>query len=264
MFNFFKKKTSNPKANADEVETAGTLEASEEVQYTPEEIAKMNAYLSKYKEEDTPGWSAINARLDEFYDGREPDLHMGTLIKWMLGGPDPLDGVSAYIRRDPIPHIHYISYGLTSLYHDKTSAITEYSKWGFELTFRLRLDPENIPSSEDAVPRWPVVLMQNYARYVFKTGNAFLNGQYLNAQNSLNNDDLASDIHGNIFLTDPELGHIETPHGKVEFLQIIGATKEEVAALTRKDFVGLELGKALKDENPLLITDMNRAGNAMQ
>lgn len=40
-----------------------------------------------------PGWDAIDSRLKELYGSQEP-RHWGTLVKAMLGGPDPLDGIS--------------------------------------------------------------------------------------------------------------------------------------------------------------------------
>ena len=50
--------------------------------------------LSQYRElydddsGDAPGWDAIDSRLKEVYGSQEP-RHWGTLIKAMLGGPDP-------------------------------------------------------------------------------------------------------------------------------------------------------------------------------
>jgi len=48
-----------------------------------------------------PGWDAINAALEPHYGDQEP-LHWGTIVRWPMGGPDPLDGLSAY--RAPGPH----------------------------------------------------------------------------------------------------------------------------------------------------------------
>ena len=45
--------------------------------------------------------------------------------------------------------------------HDDTGP----SGYGFELTFRLRRLP-----GEDLPPTWPAELMQNLAKYVFKSG----------------------------------------------------------------------------------------------
>ena len=42
------------------------------------------------------GWDAIDAAFDKMYPGQDNPIHFGTLIPWRLGGPDPLQGVSAY------------------------------------------------------------------------------------------------------------------------------------------------------------------------
>lgn len=70
-------------------------------------------------DETTPGWEAISRACDRLYPGQEPK-HYGTIIKWVLGGNDPLDGISAYKAPGPPPHWHIVSYGLTELY-EKTS-----------------------------------------------------------------------------------------------------------------------------------------------
>jgi len=87
--------------------------------------------------------------------------------RWRLGGPDPLDGISAYVRTEPVPHWHYISYGMSELY-EKESDNPEQSGWGFEFTFRLARNP-----ADHEIPLWPANLMQNLARYVFQSGNWF-------------------------------------------------------------------------------------------
>ncbi|MDI9654077.1 suppressor of fused domain protein, partial [Burkholderia cenocepacia] len=66
------------------------------------------------------------------------------LVKWRLGGPDPLDGISVWRRAAPVPHWHFVTYGLSELYA-KESDDPAVSGFGFELTMRVadhrRLDP---------------------------------------------------------------------------------------------------------------------------
>lgn len=47
-------------------------------------------------EASTAGWDAIDTAFNELYGEQEPK-HYGTAIPYALGGPDPLDGISAYI-----------------------------------------------------------------------------------------------------------------------------------------------------------------------
>ncbi|MCD6051679.1 MAG: riboflavin biosynthesis protein [Verrucomicrobia bacterium] len=178
----------------------------------------LEEYRRKYTEDDAaPGWDAIDTRLRPIYPGIEPQ-HWGTVIKYMLGGPDPIDGVSAY--RCPQAsgwHHHYVTYGFSSLYYDEEAVGAEFSKYGFELTFRLK--PE--AGEGDAPPVWVVSLIQNIARYVFKTGKWFDDFHWMPANGPIRAS-AETEITGLIFVTDPVLGVIATPHGEVKFLQMVG------------------------------------------
>src|SRR5215831_11671967 len=96
-------------------------------------------YKRRYGERDdaAPGWEAINTRLEEVYPGQEP-MHWGTILKYMFGGRDPIDGISAYQCRDGgVDHLHFITFGYSSLYYDEESVGKDFSSYGFEMTFRL-------------------------------------------------------------------------------------------------------------------------------
>ncbi|BCJ73859.1 hypothetical protein CS0771_34030 [Catellatospora sp. IY07-71] len=197
-------------------------------------------------DETYPGWDAIDAALAPLYPGVDP-LHYGTVIKWRIGGPDPLDGVSVYRRDD---HWHLVSYGMSELYR-KEWEDPEQSGWGFEFTFRTA----RAPGDEDP-PLWAVSLLQNLARYVFNSGNVFGPGHHLNLNGpiSLARPDTA--IQAAAFAEDPELGTIDTPHGRVVFLQVVGLTLEEYAVIERWD-TG-RLLDVLLPRLPLLVTDLDR------
>ncbi len=202
--------------------------------------------------DDVPGWEAIDARLAQFYPGVEPE-HFGTIIKYMLGGPDPLDGISRYHSTSGgVPHQHIISYGFSELYYDEEAAGQECSKYGFELTFRLK--PFKADIKENI---WPGNLMQNIARYVFESGNWFEEYHWMPANGPIRADTETA-ITGLIFVIDPELGVIDTPHGSVEFLQMVGVTENEINAIKNKSITAKEVVQRLQRENPLLITDMDR------
>src|SRR6476660_5648596 len=126
-------------------------------------------YKRRYDERDaTPGWDAINTLLREVYGDQVP-MHWGTLIRYTLGGRDPLDGISAYQCTDGgIDHLHFVTYGYTSLYYDEAAVGGDFSRFGFEMTFRLA---STLPPAEQ--PIWVCNLLQNLARYVFKTGKWF-------------------------------------------------------------------------------------------
>ncbi|QLY31682.1 suppressor of fused domain protein [Nocardia huaxiensis] len=201
-------------------------------------------------EDEAPGWAAIDAALARIYGDAQP-FHWGTVIKWMLGGPDPLDGISVYARTEPVPHWHYISYGMSELY-DKESDNPDESGWGFEFTFRLARKPE-----ESTPPVWAASLLQNLGRYVFKTGNWFEAGHHMNVNGPIAADREDSAVRAIAFTHDPELGTIGTPHGQVQFLQVVGLTGDEYDA-ARQWRTELLL-EALEQRIPLYVTDIERS-----
>ena len=195
--------------------------------------------------DQSPGWDAITRAAEQRYGDQEP-RHWGTLIKWALGGPDPLDGVSCWEAGD---HWHYVSYGLSELY-EKSSSVAEESGFGFELTFRLRRR-----QGQSAPPTWPATLMQDLARYVFRTGNVLRSGEHIDCHRAIGEDEEAA-VRALAFTADPELGSIDTPHGRVRFVQMVGVTLDELDAIKSWRTEGV-LGLLARD-NPLLVTDPSR------
>lgn len=198
------------------------------------------------------GWIAIDAALRPIYGETKP-MHYGTIVKWRLGGPDPLDGVSAY-RRDN--HWHFISYGMSELY-GKESANPDESGWGFEFTIRVAR-----PATEETPPMWPIGLLQNLGRYVFRSGNTFGLGHHMNLNGPISLAAPDTAVRAIVLADDPELPPIDTPHGAMRFLQVVGLTLAEYAAVEAWQATGVIT--ALAPHLPLLITDLDRsdlAGN---
>lgn len=192
------------------------------------------------------GWDAIDEALGRLYPEAEPK-HYGTLLKWRLGGRDPLDGISVYARED---HWHFVTYGMSELYA-KESEVPDVSGWGFEFTLRLAI------ISDEEPPVWALNFLQNLARYVFSNNNPFAPGHHvdLNGPISLANPD--TEIRAITFVDDPELGVIDTPHGRLRFLQIVGLTLPEYAVIEQWD--AQRLLHALAPHIPLFVTDLGRA-----
>ncbi|WP_083733385.1 suppressor of fused domain protein [Actinomadura sp. CNU-125] len=199
--------------------------------------------------DESPGWAAIDTALRRVHGDVEPK-HWATIHKWMLGGPDPLDGISAYPRTDPVPHWHMVSYGMSELY-EKESDNPDESGWGFEFTFRLVRNPE-----DETPPVWAANMLQNLARYVFKTGNWFEPGHHMNVNGPIATDRDDSDIRAIAFVVDPELGEIDTPHGSLQFLQVVGLATEEYAAVRQWNTDSLM--DVLAPHLPLFVTDLDR------
>lgn len=197
--------------------------------------------------DEAPGWEAIDAACDRLYPGQTPQ-HFGSAMPAFMGGDDVLQGISVWKRLHPLPHWHYVSYGLSDLYENSHEA--EHSGWGIELSFRLAC-------TEDAAqpPGWALNFLQNLARYVDTRGNVFRAGDWMTA-----NGPIALDQETRLcsmgFVLDPELGRIETPHGYIDFIQVVGLTQaEELAA---KRWSAGALLETLSPYMPLWITDLTR------
>jgi hypothetical protein len=197
-------------------------------------------------DESAPGWDAIDANLDRLYPGVEP-RHLGTVMRWSTGGPDPLDGISIYLRPD---HWHLISYGMSELYQ-KESADPARSGWGFEFTIRVAR-----AADDDSDPIWAVNLLQNLARYVFQSGNTFGAGHHIDLNGPINLDRPDTRIRAVAFITDPELDIIDTPNGRLEFLQLVGITTDEYEAC--KSWDTAKVLKLVAARVPTLVTDLDR------
>src|SRR5215469_6617677 len=194
----------------------------------------------------TPGWEAIEAKLATLYT-QQPQ-HWGTMMRWGDGGTDPLDGISAYVAEEP-PHWHFVTFGFSEL-GQKVSPDKEVSGWGFELSLRLARQ-----AREDSPPQWPVGFLQSLARYVFKNKMPFDDEHYIRWGGPITRLE-ETRLEALVFATDPQLGEISTPNGRVKFLSAIGITSDEHAFAAAQ---GPEkLLARLRSQNPLGIVDLGR------
>lgn len=213
-------------------------------------------YKNLFDEDDAVGWLEIDKVVEGIYGDQKP-RHYAPPVHYMLGGEDPLDGVSIYDSQKDMFHRHLVSYGMSELYYNEEAAGGEFSKWGFEFTFRLK------PFAEDGDdPTWVVNLMNNLARYVIKSGKWFEEYHVIPANGPIRLNSTAEiNIVGVAFVSDPELGKVQTPHGEVSFLQMVGLTANEMNRITSASSAYDEVKKVLdemKTTNPLMITDLLR------
>ncbi|KAK9885102.1 hypothetical protein WA026_009324 [Henosepilachna vigintioctopunctata] len=196
------------------------------------------------------------------YPDQANPLQVTALLKYWLGGPDPLDYISMYANPGKLsenisPHWHYISFGLSDLHGDARvhdiSNPDGISGFGFELTFRLKREPE-----ETAPPTWPATLMQSLAKYVFQSGNTLCAGDHVSWHCALDNSE--SRIQHMLMTTDVQLKSTRTPFGSVDFIQIVGVCPEELKAAQKWNGMGvLEMLKQLPSTGGAWhVTDMRR------
>ncbi|KAJ9584731.1 hypothetical protein L9F63_020936, partial [Diploptera punctata] len=214
------------------------------------------------------GLESLYSLCRRIYADQVNPLQVTALVKYWLGGPDPLDYISMYTNpgvaeHNIPPHWHYISFGLSDLHgdgrvHDISGPDTP-SGFGFELTFRLKRE-----LGETAPPTWPATVMQALAKYVFQSGNTLCAGDHVSWHTALDNSE--SRIQHMLMTEDPQLKTAQTPYGSVNFVQIVGICTEELQAAQHWNGPGiLEILKRLHGAGgPWLITDMRRGESMLE
>ncbi|KAF5301003.1 hypothetical protein FQR65_LT08986 [Abscondita terminalis] len=208
------------------------------------------------------GLESLYTLCRKIYPDQPNPLQVTALLKYWLAGPDPLDYISMYANpgnshENIPPHWHYISFGLSDLHGDgrvhDISGPDGVSGYGFELTFRLKRQPE-----ETAPPTWPATLMQSLAKYVFQSGNTLCAGDHVSWHCALDNSE--SRIQHMLMTTDAQLKTTQTPFGAVDFVQIVGVCADELRAAQQWNGDGVlkMLSQLPLTGGAWLITDMRR------
>lgn len=212
---------------------------------TPEE------YKNRFSEDDAVGWLSIDHELEKLYPGQEPQ-HFAPSLHYALGGENPLDGISVYQSKVQNDHFHFVTYGFSELYYNEESVSDGFSKFGFELTFRLK------KGGDDNI-QWAMNMMQNLAKYVFNSGKWFEEFHFITAKGPIRLE-YDTPLTALAFVSDPELGKISTPHGELQFLQMVGLTSAEYELLLQNPVIAEteKLIQTLRRDNALLITDLDR------
>lgn len=149
---------------------------------------------------------------------------------------------------------------MSELYYSPESVENEFSGWGFEFTFRI------VPFAGDKdadkaknEPYWAMNLMQNLAKYVFNSKKWFEAYHFIPANGPIRLDS-DTKLVGIAFVPDPQLGVIDTPHGEVSFLQMVGLTQQELDWIYQDTTTSRveQLIDKMRQDNPLLITDLTR------
>lgn len=194
------------------------------------------------------GFDAITKECERIYPNQKNPKHYGTLINYNLGGNDPLDGISIY---DGGNYWHFVTYGLSELY-EKKSEITEISGYGMEFTFKLKKD--NYQDEEKELKNICEIL-QKIAQITFEENEIFNEYEYLyTGQKEGIDSNALSNITGFITMPDNKFNELDTPNGKVKFIEFIGVTDNELKAIIDKKTSVKELYLKLNSD----ITDYNR------
>lgn len=184
------------------------------------------------EEHKRTGWDDIDAALEALYPNQKP-LHYGTLIRYSLGGNDPLDGISIY---DAGNYYHFVTYGFSEIYERENDS--DISGFGFELTYKLK---KNANIDENELKNFAGVL-QTLARYIFNSKTVFKPHEYIaTGQQEGMDSKKQSKIVGFVTIEDPQLKTINTVNGKLQFVELIGATYSELNKIMSKEKTSTEM-----------------------
>lgn len=196
---------------------------------------------------ETSGWDAITQAMLALYPGQTDPIHYAPVLSYRLGGNDPLDGISIY---DGGSYYHFVTYGFSELY-EKESQHAAYSGLGFELTLKLKKDGIR---KRDKEYKNICGILQTLARMSFEDGDIFSPEEYIYTGQTTGIDaDGSSQIIGFLTMEDA-LSTMDTPNGKVQFVQLVGATDAELKALVD----GNTTVSALLEKLPDGLTDYTR------
>lgn len=215
-------------------------------------------YLALATAEDdwAPGWLAIDAAFDAVYPGVNPP-HLGTELhaRAMLGGPEHIDGFSLF--PSPNGYQHLVTYGMSCLYVDEESFGGEFSGWGYEMTMKVRADGPG-------ECHWAVNSLNNLGRYTYSSKRWFEPFQFISGQGKPLRVDDGTALTSYLVVPDTEVAGIDTVHGHVDFLQLVGITQAELDWVAGESADGApsraqELARRMAaDGNPHLVTDLAR------
>ncbi|MDR1464884.1 MAG: suppressor of fused domain protein [Oscillospiraceae bacterium] len=197
-----------------------------------------------------PGWEAIDACTEKLYGGQTP-RHFGTnmAVRAIFGGDQYLDGYSVFTSEHG--HLHLVTFGMSELYTNEAAFGGEFSKWGYEMTLKL-------PPCEEADDMWAMDMLANLARYTFTSKRYVEPNQYISGGGNPIKVGSGSQLTGLLVVEDTELQGIDTVHGRLDFLQLVGITQPELDAIAADREKVPDLIAAMKRKNPFLVTDLSR------
>lgn len=206
--------------------------------------------IASEQEDWAPGWEAIDQVFAGLYPDQNPAHYATDLVsRAIFGGDQYLDGYSIY--QSPHGYQHLLTYGMTELYTDEEAYGGEWSRWGYEMTIKLQED-----SQEDCM--WAIDMLSNLARYTYTQKRFFEPLQFVAGNGASLHIGVDSAITALLIVPDTEAEGIDTVHGRVEFLQLVGITQRELEVLKDDPTQANRLVANMKEENPYLITDMKR------
>lgn len=188
------------------------------------------------------GWEAIEKAFGDLYSGQRPRWweHHGVHRMHDLKRPpeNPLEAVAIY---DGGSFWHYVSFGMSNLFAKESKG--DWSGFGYEFTFRF---PKEVGAD---APLWPVDVLISLAKAAFK-GEEFAPGHTIKTGPIDGRPE--TPLTALLVVKDPGVQLIDTPHGKVAFLLLVG-----IEGSVREKVLAVGVDKVLAEisaDNPSLVT----------
>lgn len=212
---------------------------------TPSKIKKVVNLKEKL---NTSGYDAITKEFERIYPNQKKPKCYTTIISWEMGGDNPLNAVRVYESKDAW---HFVTYGLSELYEKFTD---DKSKSGFGMEFTLRLKKVEYRDLE-AEMKCIVGILKTLALETFEKGEIFSPYEFVYTGQEFGFDvEGISDLTGFITIPDMLVHPIDTPNGRVEFVEFVGVTNAELESLLNKKSTVKKIYKKLGSD----ITDYDR------
>ena len=193
---------------------------------------------------DSPGWQAIEEAFRRVHGDHQHPRRLGTSFG------EPRGTVVWAIDAYPAPsHWHLVTVGLTEPW-EKHSEDRENSGWGFELTMKLPREAGDLEP-----PGWAVNLLKIVGDSVYRTGRPLAEGSRLDIGAPVTGR-LISRLEALVLTPDTDVAPIQTPNGRVEFLQVVGITRAELEAMKASSTA--DVLEQVRAANPRLLTDPAR------
>jgi hypothetical protein len=206
-----------------------------------------------------PGWLAIDTAFESLYPGVTP-RHLGTSVpaRAIFGGEEYLDGISLFPSSNGYQHL--LTYGMSKLYVDEEAYGGEFSGWGYEMTMKVRA-----ASPDDCW--WAVNSFRNLARYTYTSQRWFEPYQFISGQGRPLRAEGETTLTSYVTAPDTEVAGIDTVHGRVDFMQLVGITQAELDWVAGDSPDGAPerarelVERIASDGNPHLVTNLERTNS---
>ena len=163
-------------------------------------------------------------------------------------GPGPLQAVGVHRVADG-GHWHLVTYGLSEP-GPRRSGEGNVPGWGFELTLRVSSEPGDEP------PLWAVDFLASLASYVGSRGHPLAEGHLLDLRGPIRIGSSTA-ITAGVVVADPVLASLDGPHGRLQFLQVVGLTADELELCRAWNVEGV-VDVVSRSEGDLLVTRLDR------